>query len=316
MTETTPAPVAGLPDLDALTALLADAKTELPWMVRFHDRAESTFDDIMIEGGIDAMVAVIAANPEVLRLIVGAVNALPALLSALTATRAELAEARREVHVLTRSEAAEIAFAEQERDAARAEADRLRDLVRRRERQSVIDGARLGRVLALTTWEDGEEREDVPVADILDALKPDKLTAPAAAPQPDERDWVTVLDDAMAASGVQLVFDPRNWTAPHTVRGPKASDPDREHPAHVGQTCDEYDAVAGTGQQDTATCPRCGELDPMNWHGEGEHCDFGRQGYADWQALGIDVVETYRTGKAAVPAASDNADSGSGEVKP
>jgi hypothetical protein len=64
-------------------------------------------------------------------------------------------------------------------------------------------------------------------------------------------DWVTVLDDAIAASGLRLVFDPRNWTEPHTQRGPKASDPDREHPAHVGQTCDEYDAaVAGTDDLD------------------------------------------------------------------
>lgn len=63
--------------------------------------------------------------------------------------------------------------------------------------------------------------------------------------------WVTVLDEAMAASGVRLVFDPRNWTTAHPIHGPKATDPDREHPAHVGQTCDEYDAARDGGKQDT-----------------------------------------------------------------
>lgn len=45
--------------------------------------------------------------------------------------------------------------------------------------------------------------------------------------------------------------------------------------------------------EDVATCPRCGDPDPMNWHGQGEHCEFGREGYADWGAQGIDVVATY-----------------------
>lgn len=74
-----------------------------------------------------------------------------------------------------------------------------------------------------------------------------------------DRDWVSDLDAAIAASGMRLVYDPRNWVVPHTVRGRRAADPVREHPEHIGQTCDEYDAEPAEEDAEDAPCKTCGK---------------------------------------------------------
>jgi len=226
-----------------------------------------------------------------------AVNGVPALLSALTATRAELDERQADLDRARN----ERKWAEEDRDSAKRYVDKL--CARRDDVLSQRDAARAeadtlraeletARAVALsnkrahtTAFAECERlsAELVGVRSKLAKVRAENITLRAklaevrrlcdntiwilnandvravlaAAPQPDETyDPIAVLDEAIAASGVRITFDPRRNTAPHTHRGPKATDHDREHPAHDGQTCEEYEAAgAGDGEQDTTT--RC-----------------------------------------------------------
>jgi hypothetical protein len=208
-------------DLTALTAL-EQAATPAPWRVDFaftDGTHEISHEDILVaySSGTRANAQLIATMR----------NRLPALLSALTAARAELDEFKaalleigekvdrangyepqnrvtvelssaldrliRERDSLARRCA--VRFSETE--AARGEADKLRaELLAANIRadNAAISRDRLRRDMAeLTRWADGEQREDVPADEILDVLKQRHWedVAPAAAPQPavQECDW-------------------------------------------------------------------------------------------------------------------------------
>jgi hypothetical protein len=213
-------------DLDALTALEHHA-IPAPWTAEITGPTMAGQHQWSIKAERGAFVMWVRGQAEDVDAFVAARNNLPALLSALTAARAELDEFKaalleigekvdrangyepqnrvtvelssaldrliRERDSLARRCA--VRFSETE--AARGEADKLRaELLAANIRadNAAISRDRLRRDMAeLTRWADGEQREDVPADEILDVLKQRHWedVAPAAAPQPavQECDW-------------------------------------------------------------------------------------------------------------------------------
>lgn len=66
---------------------------------------------------------------------------------------------------------------------------------------------------------------------VVEALKPRPAT---------ER---SLLEDFPELANVRVTFDPRRNVVAHTYPGLKAAEGSRDHPAHDGQTCEEYEAA-------------------------------------------------------------------------
>jgi hypothetical protein len=56
-----------------------------------------------------------------------------------------------------------------------------------------------------------------------------------------------LLEEFPELADARVTFDPRRNTAAHSYNGLRASDGTKEHPAHDGQTCEEYERPAAAG---------------------------------------------------------------------
>jgi hypothetical protein len=223
-------------DTDALRTLGVLA-TPAPWLAKYRDGEYVVYahegDVATVQSKDDALLACAARNTWT------------ALLTELDQLRAEVTTYKAEVGHAD----AEREEAERDRDAARADADKLRG--------ELAEAHRTLRVVRTVCEADSHTQC---ATDVLRLIPPRLVATPTAAPQPDEPALCPECSHKTGIHSGTGASRPRCW-----VSGCRCELNGRE--AVAAAIANAARAVAGTGQQDTATCGygECGTSVTLDW---------------------------------------------------